>query len=138
MNRTEAREKLMQMLFQMETQSDFSDEALDRYMETYIEEDDAKEKKYIKDVYTAFKNNKEEIDSLIEKYSKGWKLSRIAKVDLSAMRICIAEYRFLEEGSKTPVNAAVSEAVRIAKKYGTENSGKFVNGILGEINRKEV
>ncbi len=135
MNRTEAREYLMQILFQMEMQKDFTSEAVDRYFELNIEEDDIAQKKYIKDVCITYEHNKEKIDSLIEEYSKGWKLSRIGKVDLAVMRLCISEALFLEGFEKTPEGAALNEAVKLVKKYGSENSGKFVNGVLGEIFR---
>ena len=138
MNRTEAREYLIQIVFQMETQEDFSEEALDRYFELQIEDDDIKQKKYIKAVCEAIRNNKDEIDATIEKYSKGWKLNRIAKVDLSAMRVSLAESYYLPEEDRIPTGASINEAVKLAKKFGSENSGKFVNGILGEISRDRV
>lgn len=137
MNRTEARELLMQIAFQMEAQGDFSEEALSRYFELNPESENAKQKKYISSVCEALRNNKKEIDGAIEKYSKGWKLNRIAKVDLSIMRVSLAESYYLPEGECTPVGASINEAVKIAKKYGSDNSGKFVNGILGEIARKD-
>ncbi len=135
MNRTNAREYLMQMIYQMEAQNDFSKDALDRFIELNIEEDDKKQIEYIKDVCDAFASNKEEIDSSIEKYSKGWKLGRIAKVDLAVMRLCLAESYYLPEEKKTPEGAAINEAVKLVKRFGTDDSGKFVNGILGEISR---
>lgn len=135
MNRTNAREYLMQMIYQMEAQDDFSKEALDRFIELNIEEDDKKQIEYIKDVCDAFVANKGEIDSSIEKYSKGWKLGRIAKVDLAVMRLCLAESYYLPEEKKTPEGAAINEAVKLVKRFGTDDSGKFVNGILGEISR---
>ena len=135
MNRTNAREYLMQMIYQMEAQNDFSKDALDRFIELNIEEDDEKQIEYIKDVCDAFVSNKEKIDSSIEKYSKGWKLGRIAKVDLAVMRLCLAESYYLPEEKKTPEGAAINEAVKLVKRFGTDDSGKFVNGILGEISR---
>lgn len=134
MNRTIAREKLMQALFQMETQKDFSDEAISRYIELNLDGDDT-QKEYVSTVITAFRENRSEIDALIEQYSKGWKLGRIAKVDLAAMRLCLAESMFLPEDEKVPIGVAINEAVKIVKKYGEDGSGKFVNGILGEISR---
>ncbi len=134
MNRTIAREKLMQALFQMETQKDFSDEAISRYIELNLDGNDT-QKEYVSTVITAFRENMNEIDALIEQYSKGWKLGRIAKVDLAAMRLCLAESMFLPEDKKVPIGVAINEAVKIVKKYGEDGSGKFVNGILGEISR---
>ncbi len=135
MKRTQAREYLMQMLFQMETQNDFSEEAEDKFIELNIEEKDAKQIAYIKSVSAAFRENKNEIDADIEKYSRGWKLKRIAKVDLALMRLCISETLYLKEEDRTPEGAAINEAVKLAKKYDDEDSSRFINGILGEIFR---
>ena len=90
MKRTEARELLMQLMFQMEVQKDFSDEATVKYL-SMQEEKDPVQFEYIKEVSEAVRNHKDEIDALIEKFSKGWKLNRIAKIDLTVMRLSIAE-----------------------------------------------
>ena len=62
------------------------------------------------------------------------KVERLAKVDLSALRICITEMLYLNDDT-VPEAAAINEAVRIVKIYGTEESQRFVNGILGKISR---
>lgn len=129
MNRSTARETIMQMLYQMEIQSDFSDEAKISYIQNIIEEDNQID--FINLVVDSCLKNKTEIDNIIEQFSKGWKISRIAKVDLSILRLCIAECKFAAD--PTPVGVAISEAVKIAKKYGTEDSAKFINGILGSF-----
>ena len=129
MNRSTARETIMQMLYQMEIQCDFSDEAKISYIQNNIEEDNQID--FINLVADSCLKNKTEIDNIIEQFSKGWKISRIAKVDLSILRLCIAECKFAAD--PTPVGVAISEAVKIAKKYGTEDSAKFINGILGSF-----
>ena len=136
MNRNSARILLMQLFYQMEIQNAFSKEAFLILFELCNDADDAgNQKEFIFSVSDCFLSNKEAIDSMIEKYSSGWKLSRIAKVDLSIMRVAVTEAAFLPEDKKTPVGAAINEAVKIAKKYGTEESGKYVNGVLGELFR---
>jgi len=72
------------------------------------------------------------IDQEILKYSPEWKLERMASTDRNIMRVALFELLFSEE---TPVSVAVNEAVELAKKYGNDDSGKFVNGILGNIIR---
>lgn len=133
MTRASARELLMQMLYQMEIQDDYSSDAKDSFIEMNIDEDDQLD--YINNVYSAFIDNKDKIDKLIESNSKGWKINRLSKVDLAVLRLCICEFKFLDEKKATPVGAAINEAVRICKKYGSDDSGKFVNGILGQISR---
>lgn len=132
MNRLEARETVMQMLFQMEAQMDFSPEAKQTFIENFIDDDSQLD--YINEVYEAYSSHNNEIDDLIEENSTGWKLERLAKVDLAVIRLCIAETKF-KQGEQIPLSASINEAVKIAKKFGGESSGKFVNGVLGKIAR---
>lgn len=72
----------------------------------------------------------EEIDRIIDESARGWKTSRMAKVELSLIRLAVYEIRFEEE---IPTGVAINEAVELAKLYGEENSASFVNGILARI-----
>ena len=74
--------------------------------------------------------NQSEIDQLLESASENWKIDRIDKVDLAVMRLSIAEIKYMEE---IPNSVSINEAVELAKKYGSGDSGKFVNGVLGRI-----
>lgn len=131
-SRPSSREALMKMLFQMEIQGDFSEEAKNGFSEEFLGED--LDRKYFDAVFDAYINHNNEIDDMIESYSRGWKLERLAKVDLSVLRVCIAEMLYLDDDT-VPVPAAINEAVRIAKIYGGKDSQKFVNGILGRISK---
>ena len=71
-----------------------------------------------------------EIDDLIEENAKGWKLDRIAKAELSILRVAVFEAVF-DEG--IPVGVAINEAVELSKEYGGDHAPSFVNGILGKI-----
>lgn len=132
-DRTNMREQLMQLLFQMEVQNNFSDKEKDMYMKTYLA--DSPEKEYFEKLYKITINNKDDIDAQIKEYSRNWAFNRISKVDLSIMRLALAEILFTEE---VPDSVSINEAVELAKKFGGENSGKFINGILGEITRSKV
>jgi N utilization substance protein B len=88
------------------------------------------ELEYIKRLCAAVTDNFARIDELIKTYSKGFAFERIFKTDLAALRLGIAEIKFF---GLTPPVVAVNEAVEIAKKYGTEKSGGFVNGILAQV-----
>ena len=77
----------------------------------------------------------EEIDEFVSKFSKDWMIDRIARVDLSILRIAIYEMLYRKED--VPTGAAINEAVELAKRYGGERSYAFVNGILGSV-AKEV
>ncbi len=132
MRRSEAREILMQMLYSMEAQGDFSEEAERRFEDDFLGESDQTD--YFRAAYSAASGSRDAIDGMIEQYARGWHVSRMAKTDLAVLRLCVAELCFMK-GEKIPVGAAINEAVRLAKKYGNEDSGKFVNGILGQIAR---
>jgi N utilization substance protein B len=74
-----------------------------------------------------------EIDRLIAAYLQGWKLDRLSKVDKQVLRLAVYELVYLRE---TPPKVVVNEAIELAKTFGTEESGKFVNGVLGKMMRE--
>ncbi|MBW1988020.1 MAG: transcription antitermination factor NusB [Deltaproteobacteria bacterium] len=74
--------------------------------------------------------NRERIDSLIQKHSKNWKLSRMSGVDRNIMRIAVYEYLFCPD---IPSRVTINEAVEIGKRYGSDESGAFINGILDAV-----
>ena len=132
MNRTELRELLMKLFFQMEAQQDFEKEAAERFKEIYLADADSAE--YFDKVCSAFVENKAEIDALIETGLSKWKLSRLAKIDLAILRLGVCEAEFVPE-DLVPESVAINEAVKMAKKYGADESSKFVNGVLGKISK---
>lgn len=77
--------------------------------------------------------NIEKIDNTIEKNLKSWKMDRIAKVDLAILRLAIYEIFFRDD---IPDSVAINEAVELGKAYGTDDSGSFINGVLGRVARE--
>lgn len=71
-----------------------------------------------------------EVDAEIQKYSNGWDISRLVKIDKDILRIAITELLYIKE---TPIKVVVDEAVELAKKYSTEDSSSFINGILAKV-----
>ena len=71
-----------------------------------------------------------ELDEAINEVSSGWKTSRMSKVDLTIIRLAVYEMRYEED---IPVAVSINEAVEFAKKYGTDDSASFVNGILAKL-----
>ncbi|WP_206458094.1 transcription antitermination factor NusB [Anaerovorax sp. IOR16] len=130
MRRTQARELLMQMLFQMEVQNDHSDSIKKRVAEENLEESNQKD--YFEEMYGLITLHLPEIDQQIEEYSNNWKINRLAKVDLAILRLSIAELLYKMD---IPDSVSINEAVDLAKKFGGDDSGKFVNGVLGKIVR---
>jgi N utilization substance protein B len=74
--------------------------------------------------------HRNEIDSLIRQFSENWKMSRMSRVDRNVMRIAVYELLYCHD---IPPKVSINEAIDIGKKYGTEDSGAFVNGILDSI-----
>lgn len=130
MTREAARELLMQLIFQMGVQKDFSEDLKHRFLRDY--KIGPAQQKYIDGVYRAIADNLENIDSIINKASDGWSTSRMAKTDLAICRVALGEILFAAD---IPEAVSLNEAVNLAKKFGTDNSQKFVNGLLGKAIR---
>jgi len=73
--------------------------------------------------------NQAQIDALIQKCAPEWPLDQINRIDLAILRLAVHELLF----SKTPYKVVIDEAVELAKEYGSENSAKFTNGVLGSV-----
>lgn len=87
-------------------------------------------KKYSIKLVKTFIENKEHIDEQIKEHSKGWDVDRLLKVDRDVLRISITELLYFED---IPASVSIDEAVELAKKYGTEESSSFINGILRQV-----
>ena len=74
--------------------------------------------------------HREEIDALIDAHTTGWKTTRMAKVDLTILRLAVYEMKWDED---VPVSVAINEAVELAKRFGGDESPSFVNGVLARI-----
>ena len=100
--------------------------------EVYSERPSRAQLRYIDTVVTGVANREEELDEQIQKYSIGWDISRISKLARCILRLAIYEIQYVDD---VPAGVAVSEAVRIAKKYNSDETSAFVNGILGSFIR---
>jgi N utilization substance protein B len=79
-------------------------------------------------------DNKEEIDDIIPKYLKNWKYDRILSIDRNILRIGVAELVFRDD---IPYKVTINEAIELAKRFGDEKSGSFINGVLDNIVKNE-
>lgn len=87
-------------------------------------------------IIDTYNNKKDEVDDLIKKYLKaGWSIDRIAKIEKAILELSVVEMLFLEES--LPKEIAINEAVELAKKYGGDESRKFVNGLLSNLIENE-
>lgn len=101
----------------------------DEYQDTLSENDI----KYAEEVIKGTIDNMQHIDKLIQGNITGWTKDRIVKVDLAVLRLALYEILYRDD---IPDSVAINEAIELAKKYSTEESGSFVNGVLGKIVRE--
>lgn len=130
MSRKKSRVGLVQLMFQSNIQNNFSEEMAELFLDNM--EFTESEKEYISANYINLISHLEEIDEIICTHLKGWTIARLSSVDLSVIRVSIYEIYF---GKDVPAPVSINEAVEISKTYGTKDSGKFVNGILGTVYR---
>jgi N utilization substance protein B len=107
-------------------------EKLAQENEVYTERPNRAQLRYIDSVVAGVANREEELNAEIQKFSIGWDVTRISKLTRCVMQLAIYEIQYVED---VPVGVAVSEAVRLAKKYDGDDTGAFVNGILGAYAR---
>ena len=100
--------------------------------EVYMERPNRAQLRYIDSVVAGVANREEELSAQIQKYSIGWDITRISKLARCILQLAMFEILYVED---VPTGVAVAEAVRIAKKYDGDDTGSFVNGILGSFVR---
>lgn len=100
--------------------------------EVYAERPSRAQLAYIDNVVAGVANREEELNATIQQFSIGWDVSRISRLARSVMQLAIYEILYVDD---VPTGVAVSEAVRLAKKYDGDDTGSFVNGILGAFAR---
>lgn len=134
MSRTTAREVAMMMHFSNLLGGEDTPERVCEKAESLgtLDEEDLV---YVSQMLEGVGAHSEELDEIIGRYAKDWAIERIARVDLSILRVAIYEMLYRKED--VPTGAAINEAVELAKRYGGERSYAFINGILGSV-AKEV
>jgi len=100
--------------------------------EVYAERPSRVQRAYIDNVVSGVSNRAEELNEHIQKYAIDWDITRISKLARTIMQLAIFEILYVED---VPTGVAISEAVRIAKMYDGDDTGAFVNGILGAFAR---
>ncbi len=128
MSRKLARGMAVCFLFQVEFQRENIKEQVEDFLVSYGEA--SYDKDYFLEVINGVLNSLKEIDELIESKVKSWTIDRIAKMDLPILRVAIYEMKHRDD---IPVGVSINEAVELAKKYGSDDSARFINGLLGQI-----
>jgi N utilization substance protein B len=88
---------------------------------------------YIVELVDGTFTHKKEIDILLEEYLKGWQMDRLSRIDREVLRLAVYEMVYRDD---VPPKVVVNEAIELSKHFGTEESGKFVNGVLGKMIRE--
>lgn len=124
--RREERQEAFELLFERISRED----SIEDSYEDAVNARDLKLGDYTKKLVEGVSEHKEELDKMIEENLKGWRMSRISKVALTALRMALYEMRYLKE---IPVSVSINEAVELTKTYAVPKEGSFVNGLLGAV-----
>lgn len=138
MKRRLAREIVVQSLYQMEMNEVEAKAAVDMLFEEAAEENEgevvikneAVMHAYVLEHVRGIWENKDALDGLLADYLKGWQVSRLSRVDRQILRLAAYEMLYRED---VPAKVAVNEGIELSKHFGTDESGKFVNGVLGKM-----
>lgn len=124
-NRRKSREAALQALYYMDIRNEFSLEAVALFQRCFPQSEEVLP--FFESLTKGVMRNRSQIDRLIERFSSNWKIGRMACVDRNVMRIALYEILYLED---IPEKVSINEAIDIGKKFGTDESGAFINGIL--------
>ena len=127
-NRRRSRELAMQALFYVDMRQNKPKERLDLYLQNY--RPSKKVLPFFLELVNGVIRERDQIDTMIERFSSNWKMSRMSCVDRNIMRIAVYEMLYC---SDIPLKVSINEAIDVAKKFGTEESGAFINGILDSV-----
>ncbi|WP_428038709.1 transcription antitermination factor NusB [Candidatus Avelusimicrobium faecicola] len=132
-NRRLARECALQALYYADSLKDMPQEDVLDYAADYRKEL-GEYFPFCEELIKGALTHLKEIDAMVSSYAKNWTISRMSAVDRSILRMATYELVFSPE--KTPVPAIIDEAIELAKKYSTENSSKFINGLLDQLKKE--
>ena len=118
----------MQALFYMDASQSASPQMLERFCENF--NPPPKARPFFIQLVTGVLEAKPQIDTLIERFSKNWRVHRMSCVDRNIMRVAVFEMLFCQD---IPPKVSINEAIDVGKKFGTEESGAFINGIIDSI-----
>ena len=128
-SRREARERTLQALYALELGKNEGDRVLETLVQNRLGSDE-EARDFAVRLFLRTNDLKEEADSIVEKYTKNWELSRIALIDRILLRMAICE---LLEFEDIPPKVSINEVIEIAKRFSTGRSGQFINGILDAV-----
>jgi len=128
--RRKSRELAMQALFYMDTNGDISLENLDLYCSNFQPAENVRP--FFMRLAGGVIGVQSRVDAVIERFSSNWKMHRMSGVDRNVLRLAVYEVLFCED---IPIKVSINEAIDIGKKFGSDESGAFINGILDSIRK---
>jgi N utilization substance protein B len=131
--RRKSREFALQVLFQLNITKQEAITALTQFQEHFSPDGEVDE--FLKRLVLGVLEHLQELDRLIEKYSENWRLDRINIIERNILRMALFELLYCEE---IPPKVTINEAIDLGKRYGSEDSGGFINGILDGIQNEVV
>jgi transcription antitermination protein NusB len=131
--RRKGRELALQALYQIEITGDASAAAVDLFLSHF--EGSAPAKEFARRLVSGVVSQRPDIDRLIEQCTENWRLVRMAKVDLLILRMAAYELIFCPD---IPLNVSLDEAIEMGKRFGTGDSGSFINGVLDQLVHAEI
>ena len=130
LTRTEAREKIMVILYQIDF---YRKEKIEYNLEDVFHENLEMDNKYVKDIVNGVLENQEKIDETITKYLDNWDLDRLGKTDRAILRLSTYEMMYYD----TPKVVVINEAIELAKKYSDDKVVKLINAVLDKVRDNE-
>lgn len=138
MKRRLAREIAVSSLYQMEMNEVSASEAVDMLMDELRQENEigadpseaGSTDEFARELVNGVLEHKQAIDGMLQQYLTGWQVDRLSRVDRQVLRLACYEMVFRDD---VPPKATINEAIELAKHFGFEESGKFVNGVLGKL-----
>lgn len=132
--RTKAREYALQILYAVDIKREDPKACIEQFW-SGSDETSEEVRSFTGQIVMGVSGKKDQIDALISKYATNWQLERMAVIDRNVLRLATYELMFMKE---IPPKVSINEAIDIAKKFGGDDSGKFVNGVLDKINKTEI
>lgn len=126
--RTRARERALQALYQIDVAAEGIDEALAGFWKSF-EPVEHEVRELAEALVRGVAEHRRSVDEAIEEASSNWRLDRMARVDRNVLRLAV--YELLR--TDVPVKVVINEAIELGKKFGSESSGAFVNGVLDKV-----
>lgn len=136
-SRRKSREAALQALYQCDTLNEWTDEIVARYFEVFLPDSlkvasgtEQENVTFAKELIFGVSKHRAFIDAQIAAASTHWSVARMSRVDRNILRCAVYELAFLEE---VPTNVSINEAIEIAKRFGSEDSPMFINGVLDRV-----